>query len=269
MDFSFKNLTGTKERTEIIFAKIDCIFTLNFINSEVKVLWKFKSTLNRQPQFFNMDTEQTTFIVASTDDGIFLNINDEIEDDIDMRYRIGLIKEIIYDEEDQMFYLLSNRMQEKLGFYVLKITKEHPERGQFLIRWKNKLDIGDANIYVMRNQEKGLKEIIISFKTIFINTYNVICMDISPKADLSLIFRHESFQLWESEIYGFITNKMSDFVMINREGINVISLGSTEKRPMKDGEGLDRMIHSLESVNYLKVEKSNSLYFACAKYETR
>jgi hypothetical protein len=62
-----------------------------------------------------------------------------------------------------------------------------------LIKWKNKLDIGDPNIYVLRNKQKGLKELIVSYKTIFINTYNVICMEISITDEQTMIFRHESF----------------------------------------------------------------------------
>ena len=78
-----------------------------------------------------------------------------------------------------------------------------------------------------------------------------------------MIFRHESFQLWESQISGLLTNKNNDFVKINRDGIAIIALGSIEKRNIRDAEGNERMIHSLESMNYLKVDPSNFLLFAC------
>jgi len=57
--------------------------------------------------------------------------------------------------------------------------------------------------------------------------------------------------------------------MINRDGINILALGSIEKRDIKDAYGTDKMIHSLESMNYLKVDPSNYLLFACAKMEKR
>lgn len=190
--------------------------------------------------------------------------------DIDEYYNISNIKEIVYDEEDGVFYILTNKYLEKLGFFVLKMREEDPKNSKFLIKWKNKLDIGDTNFYVLRNRNKGLKEIIISFKTIYINTYNVVCMDVSGLSEeFNLIFRHESFQLWESEITGFLTSRNNDFVTINRDGINILALGSVEKRAVKDGEGQDRMIHSLESMNYLKVDPSNYLLFACAKMDKR
>jgi len=60
-----------------------------------------------------------------------------------------------------------------------------------------------------------------------------------------------------------------DFVTLNRDGINVLALGSTEKRPLDDSLGQQRMIHSLESCNYLKVDKGNYILFSCAKYTDR
>lgn len=192
------------------------------------------------------------------------------ETDIDEYYNISAIKEIVYDNEDQVFYVLCNKYSEKLGFFVLKMSESNPKEANFLIKWKNKLDIGDTNFYILRDKVKGIKEIIVSFKTIYINTYNVMIMDISnEKEQFSLIFRHESFQLWESEINGFLTNRNHDFVTINRDGINILALGSIEKRKLRDGQGNERMIHSLEAMNFLKVDPSNYLLFASAKMEKR
>jgi hypothetical protein len=132
-------------------------------------------------------------IVASMDDGIYINTKEKKEVDIDEEYKIANIKEIIFDTDDDVFYILTNKYLEKLGFFVLKMHEDDPHHCTFLIRWKNKLDIGDTNIFVLRNKEKGIKEITISFKTIFINTYNVVVMDISKDSEKSIIFRHESF----------------------------------------------------------------------------
>ena len=54
----------------------------------------------------------------------------------------------------------------------------------FLTKWKNKLDIGDASLNVLRHEDilgHEFKELIISYKSININTYNVTVMDISNK----------------------------------------------------------------------------------------
>lgn len=57
-------------------------------------------------------------------------------------------------------------------------------------------------------------------------------------------------------------SKNNNFVTLNRDGVNVFSLGSTNKRVIKDADGNDRMLHSFESVNYLKLEPTNAVIFA-------
>ena len=171
----------------------------------------------------------------------------------------------------------------------------NPEIGNFLIKWRNKLDINDCTIQVLRghNYEKeqvnsysysipdmihkimggNLKEIIIAYKSIHINTYNVICMDISESKDggmNKLVFRHERYQLWESGIQGFLNKKSLDFVTANKDGISLLGLSSKEKpRYILDKDGQSRRLHSLESMNYLCLYKDNSLYFDCSKQKDR
>ena len=74
---------------------------------------------------------------------------------------------------------MSNKLDEKLGFFVFTLQENDPYMARFMIKYKNKLDIGDTDIYVMRMPMHGVKELIISYKTIYINTYNVIVMDIT------------------------------------------------------------------------------------------
>ena len=125
-------------------------------------------------------------------------------------------------------------------------------------------------MYILRTEgSDGLKELIISFKTIYINTYNIVCMDITTDEEQLMIFRHESFQLWESECTGFLLNKNKDFVTLGKAGMEVLSLGSKDKRTIVDKDGVDRMIRSLEAYNFLKVDKNNYLLFECAKSNQR
>ena len=55
-----------------------------------------------------------------------------------------------------------------------------------------------------------------------------------------------------------------DFIALNKTGLNIIALGAIDKREVLDTNGSERMIHSLESVNYLKVNKGNFVLFSCA-----
>jgi hypothetical protein len=56
MDFHFKT-TDSLERSEIIFAKKDQIFTLNFMNKEINVLYHIKVALTKQPQYFKCNDD--------------------------------------------------------------------------------------------------------------------------------------------------------------------------------------------------------------------
>lgn len=86
---------------------------------------------------------------------------------------------MIHDNEERCFYLLCNKYMERLGVFLIKFDELQPENHKFFMKWKNKLDISDANVWVLRNKQKKYKELIVSYKTIFINTYNVKIIDIS------------------------------------------------------------------------------------------
>tara|TARA_B110000285_G_C15130621_1_gene623313 strand:+ start:1603 stop:1902 length:300 start_codon:yes stop_codon:yes gene_type:complete len=97
--------------------------------------------------------------------------------------------------------------------------EDDPTKSKFLIKFKNKLDIGDANITILRNEKTKIKEIVIGFKTIFLNTFSTFVMDITTEQDHNLIFRHEGFQLWESECSSLLLMKNKEYVLMNRDGI--------------------------------------------------
>ena len=65
-------------------------------------------------------------MTASQEDGLYVDTSLSFEYDLDDKYEISVIKEIVYDEEDQLFYLLANKYMEKLGFFVLKIKEGSP-----------------------------------------------------------------------------------------------------------------------------------------------
>ena len=45
---------------------------------------------------------------------------------------------------------MANRYKDKLGFFVIRFQEEDPDDFHFLIKLRNKLEINDANIFVMR-----------------------------------------------------------------------------------------------------------------------
>ena len=106
---------------------------------------------------------------------------------------------------------------------------------------------------------------MVSYKCIGINTYNVFVFCLNTRL---IKFWHESFQLWESPVKGFLLPS-NDFLIISNQGINVIAIGNKEARVIEDAEKFKRKIHSLGSCNYLKVEPEQHILFACQYYDNR
>ena len=92
-------------------------------------------------------------MIASPEDGFHIDLKSNKETDFSKQYEVDSIKEVIYDQEESQYYILSNKFEEKLGFFILKINEYDPMTAEFLIKWKNKLDIGDPNIYILRNKK--------------------------------------------------------------------------------------------------------------------
>lgn len=56
-----------------------------------------------------MNDAQNVSIVATPEDSIYYNHITHKQIDIDDEFKISAIKEIIYDHEDRVFYLLANK----------------------------------------------------------------------------------------------------------------------------------------------------------------
>lgn len=81
---------------------------------------------------------------------LFINIRDDIEIDIDELFHISDIRSVI--NLNQKFYVLANKCDNLLGYHLIEIDENYPDTKdpKFLINWKSKLDIGDANLYLVR-----------------------------------------------------------------------------------------------------------------------
>ena len=134
-----------------------------------------------------------------------VNLNENVCYDLDEYYDIKMIQRISYERTHKAFYVCANMHQEKLGFYVLKISEDEPKSGVFMIKLPNRLNFGDVNITFINDPEKHYQEVVISYKTAYINTYNILVLEADTLGnDQYIIYRHESFQLWESKIQGTI-----------------------------------------------------------------
>lgn len=70
------------------------------------------------------------------------------------------------------------------------------------------------------------RELIIGYKTIYVNTYVVTVVDLANKVANNTMFKHESFHFWEQQIDALITNKNKDIVTFSNDGINLMTLNS-------------------------------------------
>lgn len=104
--------------------------------------------------------------------------------DIDEKENIGCLQNIVADETH--FYVLANKKDHKLGYYLFMIDLQNPEHEYtYLINWNNKLDIADCDLQIMREKDAFTGEnkhfIVVSYKSIGINTYNVFVIDLDDK----------------------------------------------------------------------------------------
>lgn len=66
---------------------------------------------------------------------------------------------------------------------------------------------------------------------------------------------------------GFLIQNTHDYITLNKNGIFVTSLGAEPKKYLVDNNGVDRVCHSLDSFNYIKIDQDNFLEYQCAKNE--
>ena len=123
-------------------------------------------------------------------------MKEQLEIDYDDREGIGALQTIKAD--DNYFYVLANKRHGNLGYFLLMIKIDNPEEECiYLIQWVNKLDIGNCDMYILDEccpDHGGLDEkshsIVVSYKCIGINTFNIFVFDLHSKL---IKYWHESY----------------------------------------------------------------------------
>ena len=122
--------------------------------------------------------------------------------DLDDEIGINWLKDVIYDEDSDNFFILANKLQGRKGIYLVMVRQDEISKEcqiEFLLRFSTDLEIGDCNVFISKDPALGIKEVLLSYKTIYLNTLSVMCIDIASKA-MNLVFLHESFQLWGMKV---------------------------------------------------------------------
>ena len=126
-----------------------------------------------------MNNDQTKALVASYDRCFWLNFTNDKFENLGEMYEIGQIQCLCHDAEERVFYLMANKYLGKLGLFLIRINDDDPTDYRFEMKFTNKLDIEDADMFIIKDEERKFKEILISFKTIYMNTYTVQVFDLS------------------------------------------------------------------------------------------
>lgn len=174
MQFHFGDKPNPSFPNFIIFVKSACIFTLNFQTEAVNIIYSFSREFDNQPLIFVPNSDNTIFFVASSKQGRIVNIKTLDEFSFDLNFDLENFKQVVYDEEKKNFFVLANRYEEKLGLFLIVFNEKSPQDFKFLIKWNLRLDIGDSDMYILRCADKGYKELIVSYKIIYLNIYNVL-----------------------------------------------------------------------------------------------
>ena len=74
----------------------------------------------------------------------------------------------------------------RIGFFLIRFKENDPQKFNFLTMWPHKLNIDNVIMKIIRDVDKDgvpYKELIIGYKTIYINTYNLVVQDMSGKIE--------------------------------------------------------------------------------------
>lgn len=169
-------------------------------------------------------------MLASTDDVLWVNLKTKNEIDVDDTFLLGDIKSIVF--KNQSFFIMANKYKGKLGYFLLEMkedlydAQQRGEEPRYVLKWENKLEIGDANIEFFSKQGEDESDVLaISYKEIHKNVYTVFLVHYTTGR---LIYKHENYQLWESPVVGFVNSFQNDFVIMNKDGTSFIPLSTNE-----------------------------------------
>jgi hypothetical protein len=159
------------------------MFDYNDNNSTVETIYKYLNPLGDLTNFGTFSADQSKLIVTSSADILYVNMKEpdasKREIYFDDKEEIAEIRNVFATKDK--FYVLANNKDNKLGFCLFSIGYNDPfTNSLYFIRWNNKLDIGNADMFFMtesvgdENDEVSIKEyVVVSYKCIGINNFNI------------------------------------------------------------------------------------------------
>lgn len=205
---------------EILFIDKNRMYWYNYVTEKQGVHMDFKTPTKGSPNIVVYDDAQTGMIIGSNHGIRYISLDGETNIDFDSNFQIEDVRSIAYSEFNKKFYILFNKFEGLLGLYFVEIDDRINEETmpKFLIVKKTKLDIKDADIQLNFKTEEDQPIVVISFKTIFINTFDIIVVNIKTR---KIQFRYEMNHIWEYNVQGLLTQK-NDYIIASRKGIQVV-----------------------------------------------
>ena len=117
---------------------------------EREVLYTFQKPLDDVPKFGVFNSKQDCFVVTSAKSVWFVNVRTKEQVDIGTRENVGDIQNITVSAKDDEFFVLANKRDDRLGYYLFRVKIADPgaeltkdadgnPASDYLIRWENKL----------------------------------------------------------------------------------------------------------------------------------
>ena len=103
--------------------------------------------------YFTMNKDQSIYIVRSGSDAYWWHRETDVEIDLDIFYDFDCIRNITYDGEDDVFYIIFNKYKGKLGLYLFKFDVDDPKQCTPIPMQRTKLDIGDCDLFIVRGRD--------------------------------------------------------------------------------------------------------------------
>ena len=89
------------------------------MTEEYKIHHIFENNFCSQPIFITFNQDQTIVILATNDDVLYVNIEEDYSLNLEHQYYISEVRSILYATELDKFYILANKCDRLLGYLSL------------------------------------------------------------------------------------------------------------------------------------------------------
>ena len=130
-----------------------------------------------------------------------------------------------------------------------------------MINKNNRLDVDGCNMSIFRDEACDAPVLVVSYKSIYVNTYTINVINLNNGL---LMFKMETFCLWETGIMSFLNDSTHDYITLTDTGMKITGLRwDLNTKSVRDNENRKLKLHSLSSCKYLMLDESNHILFSC------